>query len=74
MKCQLKPINRADYNVAFTDAQWASLQTTFSSGVCDYSKPGVGQVAPEPWQTFADGPGGHPLPEAPTSKPGDGGH
>ena len=74
MKCQLKPLNRADYNVVFTDAQWASLQTTFSSGVCDYSKPGVGQVAPEPWQTFADGPGGHPLPEAPTSKPGDGGH
>ena len=25
MKCQLKPLNRNDYNVTFTDAQWARL-------------------------------------------------
>ena len=73
MKCQLKPLDSADYNVAFTDAQWARLQATFPSGVCDFSKPGVGQVAPAPWQTFVDGPGGHPLPDPPASKPGDGG-
>ena len=29
LKCQLKPLNRADYNVSFTDAQWARLQQTF---------------------------------------------
>ena len=73
MKCQLKPLNSADYNVAFTSSQWARLQATFPAGVCDFSKPSVGQVAPMPWQTFADGPGGHPLPEPPTSKPGYGG-
>ena len=73
MKCQLKPLNSADYNVAFTSSQWARLQATFPDGVCDFSKPSVGQVAPMPWQTFADGPGGHPLPAPPTSKPGDGG-
>jgi Tannase-like family of unknown function (DUF6351) len=72
LKCQLKPLDSADYNVAFTNPQWARLQATFSTGVCDFSKSGVGQVAPKPWQTFAGGPGGQPLPDPPTSKPGDG--
>ena len=67
MKCQLKPLNRADYSVAFTAQQWAKLQSTFPGGVCDYSKPGVDQVTPESWQTFAGGPGGHPLGPAPVS-------
>jgi hypothetical protein len=74
MKCRLKPLSRSDYAVSFTDAQWARLQAAFPAGVCDYSVPGVGQVAPQPWQTFAnDAFGGRPLGEAPTSKPGDGG-
>ncbi len=67
MKCQLKPLNRRDYSVSFTTEQWAKLQATFPGGVCDYSKPGVDQVAPEPWQTFAGGPGGQPLGAAPVS-------
>jgi hypothetical protein len=67
MKCQLKPLNRADYNVTFTAAQWDTLQSTFPGGVCDYSRPGVDQVTPEPWQTFANGPGGQPLGTAPVS-------
>ncbi len=68
MKCQLKPLRRADYKVTFTDAEWTALQLVFPSGVCDFSKPGVDQVTPEPWQTFADGPGGRPLPAAPVSR------
>jgi hypothetical protein len=44
LKCQLKPINYADYKAAFTDAQKARLTAIFSSGVCDFSKPGVGQA------------------------------
>ena len=72
MKCQLKPLARSDYKVALTDDQWARLQAVFPSGVCDYGKPGVGQVEPAPWQTFMDGPGGRALPAAPTSRPGDG--
>ncbi len=44
MKCQLKPIVDSDYKVAFTAAQKARLQAVFPGGVCDWSKPGVGQV------------------------------
>ena len=43
IKCQLKPINFADYKVSFTDAQKARMKAIFPAGVCDYSKPGVGQ-------------------------------
>jgi len=68
MKCQLKPLVRADFLVGFTDTQWNRLRAVFPNGVCDYGKPGVGQVAPEPWQTFKDGPGGQPLGAEPVSK------
>ena len=44
MKCQLKPVNFADYAVPFTDAQQARMRKVFATGVCDFSKPGVGQV------------------------------
>jgi hypothetical protein len=66
-KCQQKPLGRSDYSVAFTDEQWARLQGAFPSGVCDYSKPPVGQQPSIPWITFADGPGGRPLGDPPTS-------
>jgi hypothetical protein len=70
MKCQLKPLVRSDYAVTFTDEQWAALQATFPTGVCDYSKPGVSQQGPKAtWLTFANGPGGEPLGAAPTSQP-----
>jgi hypothetical protein len=44
LKCQLKPANPADYKVRFTPAQAARLRAVFPTGVCDFSKPGVGQV------------------------------
>lgn len=70
LKCTLKPLRRADFpGVTFTDDQWATLGTTFPRGVCDWSKPGVGQRPGIPWMTFADGPGGEPLPPPPTSFP-----
>jgi hypothetical protein len=68
-KCQLKPLSRSGYAVAFTDAQWQRLQAAFPSGVCDYTKPPVGQQPSIPWITFADGPGGRPLGDPPTSQP-----
>ena len=69
MKCQLKPLVRSDYGVAFTDAQWATLQATFPTGVCDYSLPGVSQQGPKArWLTFANGPGGTPLGDPPVSE------
>jgi hypothetical protein len=70
MKCRLEPLRRRDYDVEFTDAQWAKLGQAFPRGVCDYSKPGVAQRPPVArWLTFADGPGGRPLGDPPTSKP-----
>jgi hypothetical protein len=43
VKCQLKPINFADYKAPFTDAQKARMKAVFPAGVCDFSKPGAGQ-------------------------------
>jgi hypothetical protein len=70
MKCRTKPLSRADYGViAFTDDQWARLQAAFPTGVCDYSRPGVSQQPPKArWLTFAGGPGGQPLGDAPQSQ------
>ena len=68
LKCQLKAHARSDYAAsAFSDAQWARLQAVFSSGVCDWSKPGVGQVAAISSLTFKGGAGGQPLPAEPVS-------
>ncbi|MBC5783617.1 hypothetical protein H8N03_11730 [Ramlibacter sp. USB13] len=68
LKCQLKPLNRSEYTgVAFTDAQWQRMQVVFQGGVCDWSKPGVGQQAAQSPLTFRNGPGGQPLGDAPTS-------
>ncbi len=69
LKCQLKPLRRTDYKVTFSDAEWATLQSTFPTGVCDWTKPGVNQTDTVPWLTFADGPGGRPLGSAPRSRP-----
>jgi hypothetical protein len=70
LKCQLKPLLRTDYAAGtFTDGQWARLQAVFSTGVCDWSKPGVGQQAAVSPLTFSAGPGGAPMPAAPVSVP-----
>jgi hypothetical protein len=68
-KCQLKALDfaSADYaGITFTAAQQTRLRAVFTDGVCDWSKPGVGQT---PWtpSTFRAGPGGQPLPAAPAS-------
>lgn len=69
LQCQLKPLDPADYTVAFTAAQWAELEQAFPAGVCDYSRPGVAQQSSTPWMSFADGPGGQPLGPPPFSTP-----
>ena len=43
LKCTLKPINFAEYSAIFTASEQAQLRKIYSSGVCDYSQPGVGQ-------------------------------
>ena len=47
LKCSLKPVDRKDYRVAVSDAQLASVRAIFPTGVCDYTKKGVGQVPPQ---------------------------
>ncbi len=68
LKCQLKPLDGDDYApVTFSDAQVARLRAAFPEGVCDWTKPGVGQQEAISPLTFAAGPGGQPLPPAPVS-------
>ncbi|HET7340796.1 MAG TPA: DUF6351 family protein [Methylomirabilota bacterium] len=69
-KCTLKPLDFGDPaygGVTFTTDQQLRLATVFPAGVCDWSKPGVGQVAEVPYTTFRDGPGGKPLGDPPVS-------
>jgi hypothetical protein len=70
LKCQLKPLNSADYSpMVLSSAHLARLQAVFPDGVCDWSLPSVGQHAAVSPLTFEDGPGGEPLPPAPVSEP-----
>jgi hypothetical protein len=58
IKCQLKPIEASDYRVALTPQDYARLAAIFPTGVCDYSKPGIGQhPLKDTWLSF--GPAGH---------------
>lgn len=53
--CQLTPLDRADYGpvgLLFTADQWATLQSVFPDGVCDYSVPGRGQGPAETWLQY----------------------
>jgi len=68
LKCQLKPLVSSDYTgITFSASQQARLNAVFPGGVCDWSKPGVGQQEAVSPLTFAAGPGGQPLPPAPTA-------
>jgi hypothetical protein len=69
-KCTLKPLNFSDSDytgIAFTDDQQTRLRAVFPDGVCDWSQPGVMQVAADGGTTFEAGPGGEPLGGAPES-------
>ncbi len=44
LKCRLAPLTRQGLD--YTAAQWARMQSSFPDGVCDWSRPGVGQQAP----------------------------
>ncbi len=69
LKCQLKPLVFSDYTgITFTAGQQTRLTAAFPTGVCDWSKPGVGQQDSVSPQTYTAGPGGQPLGPAPVSK------
>ena len=67
IQCRRKPFDPANYKVTFSSDELAQLRKTFADGVCDYTKPGLGEQASQPWITFADGPGGKPLGSPPAS-------
>ncbi len=70
LKCQLKPLVFTDYpGITFSASQQARLNAVFPNGVCDWSKPGVSQQDPIGPLIYTAGPGGTPLPAAPTSVP-----
>ena len=53
IKCQLRAINLENYAVSFTPAEVTRLRSIFPTGVCDWSKPGVGQTDPlSTWITY----------------------
>jgi hypothetical protein len=43
LKCQVRPFNASDYSHPLTPEQTVRLKAVFSTGVCDYAKPGVSQ-------------------------------
>jgi hypothetical protein len=70
LKCQLKPLSPVDYvstanPAGVSPAQFARLQLTFPGGVCDWTRPGIGQQPAVSPLTFSGGAGGVPLPPAP---------
>ena len=53
VKCALKAIEPADYRGRLSGAQLDRLRAIFPTGVCDWSRPGVGQQPPEgTWLSF----------------------
>lgn len=67
LKCRRTPLERSDYRVKFTDAQWQRLQIAFPDGVCDYRQPAIGSRPAQPWMSYVDGPGGKSLGPGPHS-------
>jgi len=47
LKCKLGSIKLNGYNVSFTSAERDQLKSIYPKGVCDFSKPGVGQEPTE---------------------------
>ena len=67
LKCQLRPVTDLEYGGRLDAAQLLRLRSAFATGVCDWSKPGVGQQAAVGPLSFRAGPGGVALPAAPVS-------
>ena len=68
LKCQLRPADVADYGGKLNAGQLARLSAVFPGGVCDWTKPGVGQQAAAGPLNFKAGPGGLAFGPAPVSQ------
>ncbi len=70
LKCQLRPIDPAEYGGTLSATDLERLAAIFPDGVCDFKRPGIEQQdAAGSWYTFAEGPGGRPLGAQPASTP-----
>ena len=56
IKCQMKPVSAGDYKVSFTPEQMTRMKKIFAGGVCDWSKPGIGQAGVVTWGSFGPSP------------------
>lgn len=56
LKCRLQRVERRDYAVSFSDAEFDRLTRIFPHGVCDWSKKGIGQTGVVPWASFGPAP------------------
>jgi hypothetical protein len=69
-KCQLKAFDPAspDYSgAAFSAGQVTRLKAVFTDGVCDWTKPGVGQTSKWVPTSFMSGPSGAAIPPQPAA-------
>ena len=68
LKCQLTPIDPADYGTALSATDRHRLERIFPGGVCDWSKPGLNQTRVVPWASFGPAPDSLALkPEKPST-------
>jgi hypothetical protein len=77
LECHKKPLQRSDYPVRFTAAEWAELKAVFPHGVCNYNELSVGYRRTVGWLTYQKGNGqviygGRPLGAAPRSRLAEG--
>ena len=52
LKCQLKPVDSADYTAPFSAVEIERMQAIFPGGVCDFAKPGINQAPLVTWPSF----------------------
>ena len=67
LKCALRSVNDAEYGGRLDAGQLTRLKAVFATGVCDWTKPGIGQQEAVGPLNFKAGPGGVALGEAPMS-------
>ena len=56
LKCDLKPVNASDYTVTFTEQELTRLRAVFTSGTCDWTKPGLQQTVTTTYPSFGPSP------------------
>lgn len=55
VKCRLRPVDESDYGTPLEPGQAARLRAIFPEGVCDWSRPGVGQRPPDKeWRSYGE--------------------